>query len=214
MKFLSNVTFSAENADSAGNVIKALKSLLVKMGVDATFTAPVDAFSTAETVTIFTDGGAKASADNLGGWACIIEKADGTVIEQSGGVVNTTNNRMEMLAVIKALEQVEMGAPIVVVADSEYVIKGCTAWARNWKRNGWRTFAGEPVKNKDLWETLLALYSLHNIKFQHVKGHTGHPQNERCDQLCTEAMAAVNKAMLAGQPFEIDPFGPNPNVTA
>ena len=92
----------------------------------------------------------------------------------------------------------EIGPQIVIYSDSEYVIKGCTQWAKNWVKNGWKTYQGGQVINRDLWEILIALYQLHNVRFEWVKGHSGIPENERCDELCTAAMTALYKEALAG----------------
>ena len=112
------------------------------------------------------------------------------------------------MAVLEALSAVPMGPPVLVFSDSEYVIKGTTVWARGWIKNGWLTADGKPVKNKDLWLKLIALHQLHDVQFQHVKGHAGHQYNELCDQLCTEAMAQATKDMLAGQQIMLDDGGP------
>jgi ribonuclease HI len=134
--------------------------------------------------------------NSLGAWAYLIQMPDGEVVEASWAEFGTTNNRMEMTAVMKALEVLEIGKPIKIIADSEYVIKGATIWCRKWIRNGWMTMAGQPVVNKDLWEPLMALCQLHDVRFEHVKGHSGHPYNERVDQLCTKAMADAHEGLL------------------
>jgi ribonuclease HI len=104
---------------------------------------------------------------------------------------------MEMIAVIRALETIEIGQKIKIYSDSEYLIKGCTQWARNWVKNGWKTYQGKDVINRDLWEILIALYQLHDVTFEWVKGHAGVEENERCDALCTATMQALHKEALA-----------------
>ena len=158
---------------------------------------------------IHTDGGCDAAKDGLGAWAYTVHHPDGTYQEFSGTLIGSTNNRMEMFAVLKALETHVMGRPLLVISDSEYVIRGTTSWARNWVRNGWRNAKGEPVANKDLWLKLLALYQLHDVKFNHVKGHAGNTFNERCDVLCTSAMMAASKAITLGEKIDMDEGGPS-----
>jgi ribonuclease HI len=145
---------------------------------------------------IYTDGG--CDKGRIGAWCFIVENPNGEAMATTGHELDTTNNRMEMTAVIEALKSVEIGTPLRIVCDSEYVIKGCTLWARNWIKNGWKNYQGKPVINRDLWEELLALYALHTVGFEHVKGHTGHIGNELCDKHCTEEIIRVNKAILAG----------------
>ena len=165
----------------------------------------MDALATEKDITVvFTDGGCDLKKGGLGAWAYIIQFPDGRVEERSGAMIDTTNNRMELMAVIKALESLEFGQPIKVVTDSEYVAKGVTQWSRNWVRNGWKTRSGDPVLNRDLWEHLLQLYQLHAVTLETVKGHSGHPQNERCDALCTVAMIDAHKSVLAGEAVEVD----------
>jgi ribonuclease HI len=100
-----------------------------------------------------------------------------------GGDVLTTNNKMELLAVIRALESLEAGVSATVITDSQYVQKGITAWISDWKRRGWRTAAKKPVANRELWERLDALASARQVEWRWVKGHAGHPENERADEL-------------------------------
>jgi ribonuclease HI len=147
-----------------------------------------------EEVVVFTDGGCSGNP-GPGGWAYVI-KADGTVRERWGAEASTTNNRMELSAVIAALETVLADRsladrPVTVYTDSQYVQKGITAWIVSWRRNGWRTAAKEPVKNKELWQALDGLAARLPVTWRWVKGHAGNELNERCDALTQEAIASV-----------------------
>ncbi len=137
-----------------------------------------------ETITIYTDGGCSGNP-GPGGWAFILLK-DGTETLGSGGEANTTNNRMELTAVISALRAAEAAAPQAQVnlwTDSQYVKNGITQWIASWKRNGWKTADKKPVKNRELWETLDEITGRVNPSFSWVKGHAGHEYNERCDSM-------------------------------
>lgn len=137
-----------------------------------------------ETITIYTDGGCSGNP-GPGGWAFVLI-ADGEETEGSGGEANTTNNRMELKAVISALTlagKTAPGAPIALWTDSQYVKNGITQWIKSWKRNGWLTADKKPVKNRELWEVLDALTARLSPSFSWVKGHAGHEYNERCDAL-------------------------------
>jgi ribonuclease HI len=111
--------------------------------------------------------------------------------------MGTTNNKMELQAVIEALKTIEFGRPIQVFCDSEYVVKGATMWARSWVRNGWMTKQGTPVANKELWVELLELYQLHDVELIHIPGHSGHEWNDYVDQLCTKAMQKLHKQFIS-----------------
>ena len=113
------------------------------------------------------------------------------VKELKGGVPQTTNNIMEMTAVIVALKQLNGPCEIRLTTDSQYVVKGMSEWMKGWIRNGWKTASRQPVKNKELWQELGELSKPHTIKWTWVKGHSGHPENERCDQLANEAIAEL-----------------------
>lgn len=197
MKFQVQLTFEAASLMDADAIRQAILSVLAENHVVAS-SGPVE--ETAAEVVIHTDGGCDRNRGGIGAWAYTIHHPDGTYEEDCGAELDTTNNRMEMTAVMKALEAVEIGVPIKIVSDSEYVIKGVTVWSRNWVRNGWKTTAGHPVVNQDLWEPLLKLYQLHTVRFEWVKGHTGVAFNERCDALCTQAMADLHKQMLMDAP--------------
>lgn len=135
---------------------------------------------------IFTDGACRGNP-GPGGWGALLRK-DGQEKELFGGERDTTNNRMEMMAVIKAVEALEKPAEIKITTDSQYVLKGITEWISNWKKNNWRTAAKKPVKNADLWQILDKLLEPHEVTWQWVKGHSGHAENERVDQLANKGI--------------------------
>ena len=135
---------------------------------------------------IYTDGACRGNP-GPGGWGAILE-CDGYKKEINGASQLTTNNIMELTAVIKALELVKNSSSIVITTDSTYVKNGITEWIHNWKVKGWKTANKKPVKNKDLWQLLDSLSQKHNIDWKWVRGHTGHPGNEKADQLANEAI--------------------------
>ncbi|MBS0310388.1 MAG: ribonuclease HI [Proteobacteria bacterium] len=135
----------------------------------------------ADTIYIYSDGACKGNP-GVGGWGALLV-ANGHRKEISGGEPNTTNNRMEMTAVIRALESLKRPSTVEVHTDSQYVQKGISEWMAGWKRRNWRTADGKPVKNQDLWLQLDALSQLHRIEWKWVRGHAGHPENERADAL-------------------------------
>ena len=141
-------------------------------------------------VELFTDGGCSGNP-GPGGWAFILRHpASGKEIERSGGEKETTNNRMELLAVIRGLEALQKPSQVTLFADSVYVGKGLSEWMPKWKANGWRRKEGsqwKEVKNVDLWKELDALIGKHQIKFSQVAGHSGHTENDRCDELAVAA---------------------------
>ena len=141
-------------------------------------------------VHLFTDGACSGNP-GPGGWAFILRHPkSGKEIEQSGGERETTNNRMELLAVIRGLEALTRPARVELYTDSSYVGKGLSEWMPKWKQNGWRRREGsqwKEVKNEDLWRQLDALLAKHCVRFNHVRGHSGHPENERCDALAVAA---------------------------
>ncbi|MCL4743820.1 MAG: ribonuclease HI [Burkholderiaceae bacterium] len=196
-KLQVTLTFLAADKVAGKHIVSSMLGSLAVDGIKAT-AGPVVEAADQSVITVYTDGGCDLRKDGIGAWAYLAEFPDGHVVEQCEPMLGTTNNRMELMAVIKALESLEFGPPVKVFSDSEYVIKGVTQWSRNWVRNGWRTREGKPVINKDLWEPLLQLYQLHAVTFEHVKGHSGHPQNERVDKLCTAAMTNAHKNFLAG----------------
>ena len=140
-------------------------------------------------VEIYTDGACKGNP-GVGGWGAILRSGE-TEKELFGGVANTTNNRMEMTAVIEALRALSRSCEAVVFTDSAYVQKGISEWIHGWKRNGWKTADKKPVKNADLWQTLDELARGHKIEWRWVKGHAGHIENERADQLANRGVDSV-----------------------
>lgn len=136
--------------------------------------------------------GACSGNPGLGGWGAIVEQ-NGVRRELSGGENQTTNNKMELLALISALKDVQPGTSVKVVTDSEYVVKGATVWMKGWIRNGWKTASKAPVKNQELWQELHALLQMRPHTFSWVKGHAGHPENERCDELARQAIGELRK---------------------
>ena len=137
---------------------------------------------TAEVV-LFTDGACSGNP-GPGGWAYILRHpGTGREASDSGAERDTTNNRMELTAVIEGLSALSKPTNVLLYSDSKYVLDGLEKWIVNWKRNGWRTASKEPVKNVDLWQALDAMRLRHDVSFHWVKGHDGHPENERCDEL-------------------------------
>ena len=140
-------------------------------------------------VEIFTDGACQGNP-GPGGWGAVL-RYNGTEKEISGGEANTTNNRMELSGVIGALRILKEPCEIILCSDSKYVCDGISkGWAKSWKRNNWRKADKKPALNADLWDILLSLLEQHQVTIQWVKGHAGHPENERCDKL---AVAAAEK---------------------
>jgi len=138
------------------------------------------------TVIIYTDGACSGNP-GPGGWGSIL-MYKGHRRELSGGETDTTNNRMEMMAVIKALETLKRPCNITLHTDSTYVMKGMTEWLEGWKTRNWRTAGKKPVKNVDLWQRLETAIDAHQVKWVWVKGHSGVPENERADFLATQAI--------------------------
>ena len=134
-----------------------------------------------ETVDIYTDGACSGNPGPVG-WGAIL-RWNGKEKELFGFDPATTNNRMEMMAVIEALRSLKRAVPVRIHTDSQYVMKGMTEWIHGWKRRGWKTAGKEPVKNEDLWRELDGLAAQHPIEWFWVKGHAGHPENERADEL-------------------------------
>lgn len=142
--------------------------------------------STAPEIVLFTDGACSGNP-GPGGWAFILRHpASGKEKEEAGGEEETTNNRMELTAVIRGLEALKRPTVVELVTDSEYVGRGLTEWMAKWKAHQWRR-GSSPVKNVDLWRRLDELATMHRVIFTHVRGHSGHPENERCDQLAVGA---------------------------
>ncbi len=143
-------------------------------------------------VKIYTDGAARGNPDGPGGYGTVLEYVDPKgglhTKELSQGYVRTTNNRMELMAVIAGLEALNRPCAVEVYSDSQYVVNAFNQhWVDGWLKKGWKRGKNEPVKNVDLWKRLLAAKEPHTVSFHWVKGHDGHPQNERCDTLATTA---------------------------
>ncbi len=143
-------------------------------------------------LTAYTDGACSGNP-GPGGWgALLVASEDGAVLrerELKGGEADTTNNRMELLAAIHALEALERPSTLTVVTDSAYVKGGVTVWMHGWKKNGWKTSTRKPVKNEDLWKRLDTAQARHKVIWKWVKGHAGHPENEKADELARAGMA-------------------------
>jgi len=144
----------------------------------------------------YTDGACSGNP-GPGGWGVVLEARDGATLvksrELSGGEPETTNNRMEMMAAIAALETLERPSVLTVVTDSTYLKDGITGWIHGWKRNGWKTSNRKPVKNTDLWQRLDAAQARHQVKWEWIKGHAGHEQNERADRLARAEIKALKE---------------------
>ena len=147
-------------------------------------------------VILFTDGACSGNP-GPGGWGFILRHPkSGKEIERSGGEANTTNNRMELIAVIEGLKALTRPSFVELVSDSKYVLQGIEEWMSAWKKRGWKRKEGnqlKPVKNVELWQELDALIAGHRVRFTHVRGHIGHPENERCDQLAKEKCRAESR---------------------
>ena len=140
-------------------------------------------------VEIFTDGACKGNP-GPGGWGAWLKTGEHEK-EICGGEPNTTNNRMELMAVIEALGTLTRPCDVIVHTDSQYVQKGISEWIHGWKKRGWKTAAKEPVKNADLWQALDAAQALHKVEWRWVRGHNGHAGNERADQLANRGCATM-----------------------
>lgn len=141
-------------------------------------------------VNVYTDGACKGNP-GPGGWGAVLQYGEHKK-ELFGGELDTTNNRMELMAAIEALAALKQSCDVILTTDSQYVRKGITEWLRGWKRNGWKTAAKKPVKNADLWQQLDEQTGRHDVEWRWVKGHSGHPGNELADEL---ANRGVEKAL-------------------
>ena len=137
-------------------------------------------------VVLYTDGACSGNP-GPGGWAFVMRHLpSGKELERSGGAENTTNNRMELQAVVEGLSTLKRSTTVLIVSDSAYVLNGLSSWIKSWKRNGWKRKEGSKmveVKNVDLWKRLDELVAEHEVEFSKIKGHSGHPENERCDEM-------------------------------
>jgi ribonuclease HI len=143
-----------------------------------------------EVVRIYTDGACKGNP-GPGGWGALLQTRRAEK-ELYGGERFTTNNRMELMAVIRALEALKRPSQVELFTDSEYVRNGIAAWLAGWKRRGWKTADGKPVKNIDLWQRLDEVAARHRVKWHWVRGHAGHPENERADALANRGVRSVD----------------------
>ncbi len=139
-----------------------------------------------DSVRVYTDGACRGNP-GPGGWGAILQYREREK-ELYGAERDTTNNRMELMAAIRALEALTRPCDVVVTTDSEYLRKGITQWLPQWKRRGWRTAAKQPVKNQDLWERLEKAMERHRVEWEWIKGHSGHAENERADRLANRAI--------------------------
>ncbi len=139
-----------------------------------------------QAVEIFSDGACRGNP-GPGGWGVVL-RFNGNEKELYGGEAETTNNRMELMAAIRGLESLKKPCKVVLMTDSQYVMKGATEWMAGWKRKGWMTAAKKPVKNVDLWQRLESALKPHDVKWCWVRGHTGHPENERADALANRGV--------------------------
>ena len=151
----------------------------------------------AERVELYTDGACRGNP-GPGGWGALL-RYGGAERELCGAEPATTNNRMELTAVIRGLEALTRPCQVVVTTDSEYVRKGITEWIERWRRNGWRTAERKPVKNEDLWRRLDELNAAHSVEWHWVKGHAGHPENERADRLASGAIDDLRDGGVPGR---------------
>ena len=145
------------------------------------------------TVEIFTDGACSGNP-GPGGWGTIL-RYKGREKELFGGEPETTNNRMDLMAAIRGLEELKRPCAVVLYTDSTYVQKGITEWLPGWKARGWKTADKKPVKNDDLWKRLETATQSHTVKWQWVKGHAGHPENERADQLARQGVQRIKDGL-------------------
>ena len=150
----------------------------------------------APAVVIYTDGACSGNP-GPGGWGAILSFA-GKEKELKGGELHTTNNRMELMAAISALEALTKPCEVDLHTDSQYVRNGISSWINNWKKNGWKTADKKPVKNVDLWQKLDAALAQHKVRWHWVKGHAGHPMNERADQLARDAIDELRDRVARG----------------
>lgn len=139
-----------------------------------------------QTVEVYTDGACRGNP-GPGGWGVLLRYGN-TEKELYGGEADTTNNRMELMAAIQALENLKRESKVILTTDSQYVRKGITEWIANWKKRGWKTASKQPVKNKDLWQRLDKAATQHQVEWHWVRGHTGHPENERADELANRGI--------------------------
>lgn len=166
----------------------------------------------------FSDGGCKGNP-GPGGWGSVVETPNAGTLECRGNKALTTNNQMELMGAIEALRLIPVGASVKLTTDSQYVIKGITEWMPGWKRRNWQASTGGPVKNKELWVELDREVKERNVSWEWVRGHTGHPQNERCDELANLAIAELSVDDAPRSPVQkqlkkkpVDVIAPDPSL--
>jgi ribonuclease HI len=147
---------------------------------------PTETFQRRATTTILTTDGSCTPNPGLAGYGCVL-RTDGVVLEFSGAMGFSTNNRAEFMAILVGLSKLKKRQRVLIRTDSKYAIQAITVWVSKWKTNGWRLRNGKPVKNRDLIEKIVKLLAVHRAKFKWVRGHTGDPDNERADQLAVQA---------------------------
>lgn len=156
----------------------------------------MDAMNQPVEVVLYTDGACSRNP-GPGGWAYILKQVGGGASKKcAGGDAHTTNNKMELRAVIEGLRALKRRTRVRVITDSQYVSRGMTEWVKGWMRNGWRRGRGpdaKPVKNVELWQELVRLCAEHDVRFEHVRGHSGHPENEECDRMAVAATRAASR---------------------
>ncbi|MFC6023500.1 ribonuclease HI [Plantactinospora solaniradicis] len=160
-----------------------------------------------QTVDIYTDGACSGNP-GPGGWGAVLRYGDREREICGGEAGETTNNRMELMAAIRALESLTRAVSVRMHTDSTYVRDGITKWLPNWKRNGWLTAAKQPVKNADLWQRLEAAASRHEVRWHWVKGHAGHPENERADRLAFRGLQEAAANAVGARPARRSPVVP------
>lgn len=149
-------------------------------------------------IKVYTDGACHGNPGGPGGWGYFMQMSNGSEVRNCGGEKKTTNNRMELMAAIKALESLKGGdvKQVVVYSDSKYVVQGISSWINGWKRNGWKSASKQPVLNQDLWKQLDAARSDLTVRFEHVPGHSGIPGNEEADRLANQGLQQANPSRL------------------
>jgi ribonuclease HI len=158
-------------------------------------------------VVVYTDGGCNMKKGKVGAYAWKALHPNGGSRSRVDAVFGTTVNRMELSAIISALETLPVGVPYLIKSDSAYCVNGLSGWLQVWCRNGWFTSAGEPVKNQDLWERLVELLQVQDVRFEHVRGHSGDPHNDAVDHMCTCAMVSALARQAAGENVPFDSWG-------
>jgi ribonuclease HI len=179
---MRNATFAERKA--------TIQKLLQNVAIETTWLESTDMETSHPHIELFTDGACSGNP-GPGGWAFVLRDCrTGKELEGSGGEPHTTNNQMELMAAIRGLEALKRVCQVTLFSDSKYVGQGLSTWMAGWKKQGWRRKEGsswKPVKNVELWQRLDELVGRHRVVFEHVKGHSGHPENERCDQLAVAA---------------------------